>query len=108
MDRDINSRKSINTWDSQDLLLKIENAFGIEFDIENLKDISTIGNLCDQIVNKINLEHADTCTTQHAFYMVRDAIIATARTEKCAIMPHTRLTKIFPKENRQKAIFDME
>jgi hypothetical protein len=108
MDRDFNKRKSIDAWDSQDLLLKIENAFDIEFSIKNLEDISTIGNLCDQIVNKINLEHADTCTTQHAFYLVRNAIIATAQTEKCTVMPHTRLAKIFPKENRQKAITDME
>jgi hypothetical protein len=108
MERDFNNRKSIDAWDNQDLLLKIEKAFNIEFDSENVKDISTIGDLCDQIVNKINLEHADTCTTQHAFYLVRDAIIATARTEKCAVLPHTRLAKIFSKENRQKAITDME
>jgi len=108
MDRDFNKRKSIDAWDNRDLLLKIENAFCVQFSNDDLKEIATVGDVCDLVIEKINHEHADTCTTQHAFYQVRNAIAATAGTEKCTIMPHTRLAKVFLKQNRQQAIADME
>src|SRR3569833_204407 len=108
MDRDFNKRKSIDAWDNRDLLLKIENAFNIEFSYDDLKEIATIGDVCDLVIEKINHEHADTSTTQHAFYQVRNAIAVTAGKEKCTIMPHTRLAKVFLKHNRQQAIADME
>jgi hypothetical protein len=108
MDRDFNKRKSIDAWDNRDLLLKIENTFCIQFSNDDLNEITTIGDICDTVVRKINNEHADTCTTQHAFYLVRNAIAATAGTEKCTIMPHTHLAKVFLKQSRQQAIADME
>ena len=64
--------------------------------------LTTFGSLCDLIINKINLEHADTCTTQHAFYLLRNAIAAINRIDKCSITPHTRLIKHVPEREPPK------
>ena len=91
-----------------DVLLKVQRSFNIKFDDSDLERVATIGDLCDAIQNKISLQHEDACTTQHAFYLLRNAIAAATGTDKCSITPHSRLARLFPRENRHQAIDDME
>lgn len=91
-----------------DVLLKIQRSFNIKLDSEGLKDADTLGNLCDIIVNKISLTNTDSCTTQHAFYQLRNAIATATGTDKCTIKPQTRLSKVFPRENRLSLLSAIE
>jgi hypothetical protein len=101
----------LNNVDPDDLgyvLVKIQKSFNITLDNDGLKNVNTFGGLCDVIAKKINLEHADNCTTQQAFYKLRNAIANTTGIDKCAINPQTRLSDIFPKENRIAVIAEIE
>jgi len=109
MDREFKILSNTIGWeDVDDVLIKIQRSFNIKFDKEALKDVTTFGALCDVIVSQINLEHADTCTTQQAFYKLRCAIANVTAAEKCGITPHSKLSKLFPREDRLRVISEIE
>ncbi|HVS91069.1 MAG TPA: hypothetical protein VHE59_03490 [Mucilaginibacter sp.] len=108
MNKEFFHLKNVGSEHIGDVLLKIQRSFNIKFDSNDLGYIVTFGDLCDVIQNKINLEQEDSCTTQHAFYLLRNAIAATTGTDKCYITPHSRLAKLFPRESRLEAIADIE
>ncbi|MDB5143745.1 MAG: hypothetical protein JWQ66_2458 [Mucilaginibacter sp.] len=99
---------NVDPEDIGDILVKIQRSFNIKLDNEGLRDVDTFGDLCDVIINKISLEHEDTCTTQHAFYMLRNSIAAVTGIDKCSVKPQTRLSQILPKENRLQIIAEIE
>jgi hypothetical protein len=103
-----NRLSNIDALDIEDVLDKIERSFGIKLDDESLKRATTFGGLYDMIIDKIELEHSDTCTTQHAFYLLRNVIARTTGVEKCSITPHTKLSLLFSRENRSNTIEEME
>ncbi|MGZ3767437.1 MAG: hypothetical protein ACXVA2_22425, partial [Mucilaginibacter sp.] len=100
--------KNVDPLDICDVLTKIENSFNIKLDNEGLADATSFRSLCDLIVSKINLEHADTCTTQQAFYKLRCAIANVTAAERCSITPHSKLSKLFPREDRLLLIGEIE
>ena len=100
--------KNVDPADINGVLIKIQRSFNIKLDNEGLKNVDTFGGLCDLIINKINLQHEDSCTTQHAFYLLRNAIAASTGTAKCSITPGTRLSNLFPRENRLQMIQEIE
>ena len=108
MDKEFYNLKNAAPEYLEGVLLKIQRSFNIQFDNEGLKNVRTFGSLCDLIVSKINQEHADHCTTQHSFYQLRNTISAIIRVDKCSVTPHTRLSKIFPRENRLQVIAEIE
>lgn len=99
---------NVDPEDISDVLVKIQRSFNIKLDDEGLKDVHTLGNLCDVIIDKINLTNSDSCTTQQAFYKLRSSIANVTGMDKCDIKPQTRLCIIFPKENRLKLISEIE
>lgn len=56
--------KNVDPEDVEELLAKVEKSFDIKFVGNELIHIETFGELCDHIVNKIQLDHADDCTSQ--------------------------------------------
>jgi acyl carrier protein len=101
----------LNSVDPEDIgcvLKKIQHSFNVKLDNEGLRDVDTFGDLCEVIINKISQEREDICTTQHAFYILRNAIAAVLNIDKCAVTPQTRLSKILPKENRLQLIEEIE
>jgi len=96
--------KKVDPLDICDVLSKVENSFNIKLDNESLMQADSYAKLYDLIVSKISHEHVDTCTTQQAFYKLRCAIANVTAIEKCSITPHTKLSKLFPKDDRLKLI----
>lgn len=94
--------------DVEDLLIKIENALNIKFRDNELTDIRTLGELCDHVVNKMEQEHKDDCTSQQAFYKLRQAISATLGVNSKNILPDAELTGILPRKNRRKNVSKIE
>lgn len=99
---------NIDPNDMDDVLLKIQRSFNIKLDNEGLKNVNTFGSLCDLVISKIALEHEDSCTTQHAFYMLRNVVATISGINKYDISTHTKLCKIFPKEDRLEIISKIE
>ncbi len=98
----------IELQDIDDLLLKVEESFNIKFVDDELKDTETFGQLCDQIVAKIELDNNNDCTTQQAFYKLRNAISEELKFDKKSITPNTSLESILPKNQRRKGFKKIE
>ena len=69
--------RNIDQEEFEELLLKVEDSFGIKFNEQELALNQTFGELCDQIKNKIQLEKTDDCTTQQAYYKLRKSFVKT-------------------------------
>lgn len=92
--------KNIDPDDVGDVLLKVERSFGFKFGDTELKDVKTFGELCDIIASKVQGNHLDDCTTQQAFYKVRQAIARTLGIDGKVITVDTQLQNLFPRKQR--------
>ena len=99
---------NIDPEDIGDVLLKIEKSFNIKFNDQDLKEVKTFGSLCDLVVDKVKQVQSDSCTTQQAFYKLRNAINAKNPVDKCNLKPQTKLSEIFPRDNRIEVVADIE
>ncbi|MES2061524.1 MAG: hypothetical protein V4456_06365 [Bacteroidota bacterium] len=99
---------NIDPEDVGDVLLKIERSFNIRFTDEDLTHIKTFGALCDLVVDKVKQVQSDSCTTQQAFYKLRNAINAKKPIDKCDLKPQTKLCELFPRDNRIEVVADLE
>lgn len=100
--------KNIDPDDISDLLIKVENSFNITFSDTELTHISMFGELCDHIANKIQLDHADDCTSQQAFYKLRDAISLILQIDKKTISTNHSLADFLPRKNRRLRTLKLE
>jgi len=100
--------KSIDPDDIDDLLVKVESAFDIKFVGDELFHVTTFGELCDLISNKIQLENIDDCTSQQAYYKLRNAISSTLQVDKNKISPDTYLKDLLPKPTRRSQTKKLE
>lgn len=84
-------------------------AFGLQFEIYDLKGIKTFGQLCDIIQYKLKQQHtAESCTAQQAFYKLRNAITCTTGTERNAITTKTCLKDLLPREEALSIVASVE
>ncbi len=90
----------------EDLLVKVEKSFNIKFVSNELVGLSTFGQLCDHITNKIELDHSDNCTTQQAFYKLRNAFSGTLNINN--VKTDSLLYDILPRRNRISTVRKIE
>jgi len=100
--------ENIDSEDAGDLLVKIEKSFDIKFGDTELMHIKTLGELCDHVINKIQLDNSDDCTTQQAFYKLRDAITTLFCVDNKAITTEVPLDNFLPRQKRKEQIKDLE
>ncbi|GAB4018112.1 hypothetical protein GCM10028808_51640 [Spirosoma migulaei] len=100
--------KNIDPDDISDLLVKVEKSFDIKFGDTELMHISTFGELCDHIANKIQLDNSDDCTSQQAFYKLRDAISSTLQIDNKTISTNLSLADILPRASRRSRTRKLE
>ena len=100
--------KDIDLEDIEDLLLKVEKSFGIKFGNAELIHITTFGEFCDYIANKIQLDHSNDCTTQQAFYKLRNAISSTFKIDSKTISTDFPLIDLLPRKNRRAMTAELE
>ncbi len=94
--------KSIDLADIEDLLISIETSFDIKFVGDELVHIMTFDQLCDHLANKIHLDNSADCTSQQAFYKLRDAITTTIKIDhKKTISTDSLLVDLLPRQNRR-------
>ena len=108
MNKEFINLKNVDLLDISDVLTKVEKSFNIKLDNEGLEKANTLKSLRDLVISKITLEQEDNCTTQHAFYMLRNAIANVNGINKCDISTHTKLCILFPKEDRIQIISMVE
>ncbi|MCF6401734.1 hypothetical protein L3C95_02545 [Chitinophaga filiformis] len=95
--------ENIDPLDIDMILEKVEISFHIEFGTE-LKQVRTFGDLCDLIANKVEGRNTNDCTTQQAFYKIRQAIREIQPYDKDTLKTNTSLEELFPRTQRRQQI----
>jgi len=93
--------KNIDPEDIENLLVKVEDSFDIKFADNELAHVQTFGEMCDHIKDKIQLDQTDDCTTQQAFYKLRNAIVATSQLDSDELTTDTLLEDLLPRRIRR-------
>ena len=94
--------------DIEDLLAHVEASFDIRFVDNELIHIKNFRELFDHIINKIQLENSVDCTSQQAFYKLRNAISSTLLVDSRTITKDTALADILPRSDRRSKIEKIE
>ncbi|MGD1842010.1 MAG: hypothetical protein ACFB0B_14110 [Thermonemataceae bacterium] len=100
--------KDVHHEDLDGMILLIERSFEIEFIDNELSRVKTFGELLDAVKNKISLKEVDDCTTQQAFYKLRDALSSVLEVNRDAVLPRTLLTDLLPVQKRRTKLRDIE
>ena len=99
--------RNIDLEDVEDLLVKVEASFNLKFERAEFIHVTTFGELCAAIINKIQLEDAAGCTSQQAFYKLKAALIKTIKVEESKVLPSSLLSDFFPRKGRRKLVHQM-
>ncbi|MGH2563835.1 MAG: hypothetical protein ACRDE8_14830 [Ginsengibacter sp.] len=94
--------------DIGDVVAKLEKSFQIKFDKNAFKEIDNFGKLCDVIEATLKYDEKEDCTKQQAFYKIREAIRLTRPIGKEQIKLETKLSDLFPKQNRRKQVVEFQ
>lgn len=89
---------NVDSEDIEDAIFKIEESFNLKFEKGDFSEVKTFGEFSDIIIDKIQLENIENCTTQQAFYKIRKSLKETFNIEN--IKPEIKVEEIFPKKNR--------
>jgi hypothetical protein len=91
--------KTADSEDIDDSLGRVESSFGIKFGANELQYTKTFGELCGIIESKILLPSVSDCTSQQAFYKLRQALAVS--TGASGITPDSPLYVILPSRGRK-------
>lgn len=98
-----NQKLSIERDDFEDILIRTENSFGITFSEDDFYTGMTFGDFCQCIESKMSGENTGECTSQQAFYKVRDALLTLNISDKENIKPTTPIADALGKNRKQSA-----
>ncbi|MCC7298672.1 MAG: hypothetical protein IT244_10100 [Bacteroidia bacterium] len=93
--------KNIPTEDLEDVLAEVESSFGVQFESGELLHIGNLGELCKVIAAKIDGIDSEDCSSQQAFYKLRNAISTSLQIDIKEMAPNTALEALLPKKNRR-------
>ncbi len=99
---------NIDPDDLLDFLISLEKSFDIKFIDKELGYIKTFGDLCDYIINKIQLENVDDCTGQQAFYKLRKAMLSVLGINNEEITRSKMLEDLLPEKTRRSDLKNLE
>lgn len=94
--------------DVEDVLKKVEQSFNLKFEPNELSQIQNFGDLCDYLANKIQLTNTPDCTTQQAFYKLRNVLPESTGMARGAITPSTPLVTFLPRFKRRLVLKQIE
>lgn len=86
--------------DTVELVMEVEDSFGISIDDADAPGISTVGQLFDYVLERI-ADRPSTCLTSFAFYRVRRALLNQGACRKQDVRPGADAAAFFPKETRR-------
>ncbi len=94
----------INAEDAETVLIEIEKSLGLTFKNNELIHISNLGQLCDYVSEKMELDNVDDCTSQQSFYQIRNSISGILNVNPKSIHPNSKLSILIPRKNRRQFI----
>ena len=103
-----NKLKDFEIEELEFMLPQIEKMYNFEFDKEKTITVNSFEELCDLIIEKVNLENVESCTSQQSFYKLRNSLIETKLIEKEKLNTETELKILFPRNGKRKLIRKLE
>ena len=104
----------LNTLDTEeienieDCIPQIEKMYHFRFEKGELEILNSYEEFCNLIITKIKFENIEDCSTQQAFYKIRNSIVEENIFEKNNIKLSTELKNIFPRKNRIELVKRVE
>ena len=92
----------------EDLIPEIEKMYNFTFENDELENVTNFNQFAELIIEKIDLENVESCTTQQAFYKLRKSISELGILEKNKLNTETKLKEIFPRKNRREIVKSLE
>ena len=92
----------------ENCITSIEEMFDFKFEEGEAEKIKNFDEFCNLIISKINHENIESCTSQQAFYKLRNIIVEEKIFEKSKIKPKIKLSELFPRKNRIELIRKVE
>ncbi|QEC41419.1 hypothetical protein [Pseudobacter ginsenosidimutans] len=75
-------------------------SFGHQFTQEELSQLETLGDFYNLVESKFAKRHSPECTSQQAFYKLRQCIADILKIDKNSITPSSSLEELFPRKIR--------
>ena len=91
--------------DSVELVLAVEEKFGISISDEEACAIRTVGELHRCVVSKLAMSDKSTCLTQKAFHLLRRNVISQFDIPRGNFRPDTLLESVIPRTGRREQWF---
>jgi acyl carrier protein len=98
--------ENIDLGDLEDVVMKLEDSFEVQLTGIEILKINSFGELTDVIKEKIVFESEESCTSQQAFYKLRNVIEKEFGIENLNLK--SKLSEIFPKKERLLKIKQIE
>jgi len=96
--------QDIELQDVEDTLGYLAKAFELNFASDAFSETKTFGDICQVFQDNIPYQNEESCTSQQAFYKIRNAIAVSQKIDRESITPKTCLDEVFPKIDRRKKI----
>lgn len=87
--------------DSVEILVNVENAFGITISNYEAEKITTVGDIHNVVWRNVQGRQSMRCRSQQLFYRLRYILINKFNATHEGIVPGASLNKVFPKNNRR-------
>jgi len=88
--------------DGVELVMKFEEAFGIQLKDEEVTETRTPRMVIDLIFSKLKTAEESICRSQRAFYIIRNALLQRLGLDRKAIRPDSRLRDLIPQSQEQQ------
>lgn len=92
----------------EDCIYDLEKMYNFKFENNDLENVKSFEEFCDLIIEKINLKNEESCTSQQAFYKLRESLIEAKIIEKGNLKTETELKILFPRKKRKALIEKVE
>ncbi len=87
--------------DAVEIVMEVEEAFGITLEDSEVENISTPRDLIDLIMTKVGKTASAGCLTQRAFHQVRAAMLRQLPLQRREISPTAHLARLAPRNQRK-------
>ena len=88
--------------DSVELVMAIEEKFGITISDEEACSILTVGDMHQCVVSKLNMSDKSSCLSQRAFHLLRQHALSQFGIPRRRFRPDTELGTVIPKAKRRQ------
>ena len=102
---------SLDTYEIEnieDCIPAIEEMYKFKFEKGETQNVKNFDEFCNLIITKIDFENVESCTSQQAFYKLRNSLIEVNVAEKDKIKLETKLDDLFPRKNRIELVKKVE